>query len=200
MRSKRLLIELLELILEGEGRLSLSEVSKRLKSSSEEVFKAFSEALNNKFIYRNGDRYRLTVIGEELLTMHREEELHKIVHKHIHGNNVDRVKKWNSHWIDKHGLSRFGLDYLRASLKSMPVRIEDIIPLPAIPEGGRGVVVFLYGGRGLVRKLADMGLTPGVEITVLRRGFLGGPIQISVRGTRLALGYGVARRVFVRRV
>ncbi|MBS7611738.1 ferrous iron transport protein A [Candidatus Bathyarchaeota archaeon] len=88
---------------------------------------------------------------------------------------------------------------MRSDLKAIPARIEELIPLNTLSEGERGKVVYIYGGRGLVRRLADMGLTPGVEIVVLRRAFLNGPVEITVRGTNLALGYGVAKRIFIKR-
>jgi Fe2+ transport system protein FeoA len=45
-----------------------------------------------------------------------------------------------------------------------------------------------------------MGLTPGVEVVVLRKALLNGPIEVIVRGTNLALGYGVAKRIFIKRL
>jgi len=59
------------------------------------------------------------------------------------------------------------------------------------------VVAYAFGGFGLVRRLAEMGLTPGVEVKLLRKGPFRGPLQIEVRGVALALGYGVASKVFV---
>jgi len=70
------------------------------------------------------------------------------------------------------------------------------VPLSVLPPGSRGVVVALRAGRGLARRLMEMGLTPGVEVTVLRNS--AGPIVVSVRGVSLALGRGVASKVFVR--
>jgi len=52
-------------------------------------------------------------------------------------------------------------------------------------------------GWGLERRLADMGLTPGTRVTAARSAPLHGPLEVLVRGTRLALGRGVAERVFV---
>jgi ferrous iron transport protein A len=43
-----------------------------------------------------------------------------------------------------------------------------------------------------------MGLTPGVEVKLLRKCSFRGPLEIEVRGVALALGYGVASKVFVR--
>lgn len=42
-------------------------------------------------------------------------------------------------------------------------------------------------GQGFRRKLLAMGLTPGVEFTVVRRAPLGDPIEIRVRGVHLSL-------------
>jgi len=55
-----------------------------------------------------------------------------------------------------------------------------------------------FGGCGIVRRLAEMGLTPGVEVKLLRKGPFRGPVEIEVRGVALALGYGVAAKVFVK--
>ncbi|MCD6431286.1 ferrous iron transport protein A [Candidatus Bathyarchaeota archaeon] len=72
------------------------------------------------------------------------------------------------------------------------------VPLVRLREGEVGVVAYTVGGRGLVRRLAEMGLTPGVKVKVLRKGIFHGPFQIEVRGVALALGHGVASRVFVK--
>jgi Fe2+ transport system protein FeoA len=48
-----------------------------------------------------------------------------------------------------------------------------------------------------MRRLTDMGLTPGVTLTVVKSAPFLGPIEITVRGSRLALGRGMAKRIFV---
>lgn len=53
------------------------------------------------------------------------------------------------------------------------------------------------GGHEVRSRLATMGLLPGVILSVLQRGPLGGPVLIEVDGTRIALGRGVARKVLV---
>lgn len=52
-------------------------------------------------------------------------------------------------------------------------------------------------GCGFERRLMDMGLTPGTEVKVVKSTPFHGPLEITVRGSRLALGRGVAKRVFV---
>lgn len=76
-------------------------------------------------------------------------------------------------------------------------RKRELVPLVDLKNGEEGVVIFLRGGRGLVRRLADMGLTRDTKITVNKSAPFRGPIEIQVRGTKLALGRGVASKVFV---
>jgi len=63
---------------------------------------------------------------------------------------------------------------------------------------GRG-----WGGRrtwkgwGLKRRLEDMGLTPGTKVTVVKSAPFHGPLEVYVRGSRLAIGKGMADRIFV---
>jgi Fe2+ transport system protein FeoA len=75
---------------------------------------------------------------------------------------------------------------------------QEAISLASLFEGECGVVVNSFGGFGLVRRLAAMGLTPGTKVKLLRKCPFRGPVEIEVRGVALALGYGVASKVFVR--
>jgi len=75
---------------------------------------------------------------------------------------------------------------------------EEVAPLTNLCEGQKGIVIKALGGFGLVRRLAEMGLTPGVEVKLLRRCPFRGPLEVEVRGVALALGYGVASKVFVK--
>ena len=86
----------------------------------------------------------------------------------------------------------------RNSERRNPRNNEEAISLTSLFEGERGVITNASGGFGLVRRLAEMGLTPGVEIKLVRKCPFRGPVQIEVRGSVLALGYGVASKVFVK--
>lgn len=65
---------------------------------------------------------------------------------------------------------------------------------------GKSVVLkeILYGEK-MNRKLREMGLTPGVICSVVSR-LSGGSMVIDVRGTRLALGMGLATSIVVEEV
>ena len=55
----------------------------------------------------------------------------------------------------------------------------------AVGEGGRIVKV---GGQGaLRRRLFDMGVTPGADVTLRKKAPLGDPIEVTLRGYELTL-------------
>jgi ferrous iron transport protein A len=63
---------------------------------------------------------------------------------------------------------------------------------------GEGAHVRLFGATGGQRgahRLAELGLTPGIALTVLRDS--GGTLLIALGDTRLALGAGIAHTILV---
>jgi ferrous iron transport protein A len=72
-------------------------------------------------------------------------------------------------------------------------------PLILAAAGERVRVVAVGGGRGIDRKLSDLGLTTGCEVTVVSRDGTG-PMVVARDDMRLALGTGIAHRVLVARV
>jgi len=72
------------------------------------------------------------------------------------------------------------------------------IPLAFLPEGTEAVVIEIVGGRCFVRRLYELGFTPGVKVKVVSSGFRG-PVLVEVRGARIALGRGAAMKVIVER-
>jgi len=74
---------------------------------------------------------------------------------------------------------------------------EKSMKLIDLKEGQKGIISSIAGGRRVTQRLTDMGLTPGTEVKMVRKGRLC-PVEISVRGSNLALGYGVARKILVK--
>ncbi len=69
--------------------------------------------------------------------------------------------------------------------------------LLAIVEAGKRVyVINVDAGDGLRGRLAAMGLVPGVQIEVIRNSFRG-PVIVGVKGSRIVLGHGMARKIIV---
>ncbi|MEM1514548.1 MAG: FeoA family protein [Candidatus Bathyarchaeia archaeon] len=79
------------------------------------------------------------------------------------------------------------------------------VPLTELREGDTGVITKIVVGlghgwcwaHGIRKRLADMGLTPGTKVTVIRSAPLNGPVEIYVRGYKLAISREVAERIFV---
>ena len=62
------------------------------------------------------------------------------------------------------------------------------IALRDMSAGDRGRVYgYEEGGRAYRRKLLSMGLTPGVELEVVRVAPMGDPVEVRVRGTSVTL-------------
>jgi Fe2+ transport system protein FeoA len=72
------------------------------------------------------------------------------------------------------------------------------LPLAMVGPGHVVKLVKVAAGRVLCRRLAEMGLTPGVQMEVLQDQ--GGPLLLAVRDSRLALGRGMAHKIIVESV
>ncbi len=56
-------------------------------------------------------------------------------------------------------------------------------------------LISVQASHKLTRRLAELGLTPGVTLTVVQDA--GGPLLISTRGSRIAIGRGLAHKLLV---
>jgi ferrous iron transport protein A len=81
--------------------------------------------------------------------------------------------------------------------ETLKMEQNKIIPLSAIKSGEKVKLTGVEAGRGLNSRLAAMGLLPNVEITVVNNGHPG-PFVISVKGSKMMLGRGMADKIMVR--
>jgi len=72
------------------------------------------------------------------------------------------------------------------------------LPLAMVGTGQVVKLVRVAAGRILTRRLAELGLTPGVQLEILQDQ--GGPLLLAVRDSRLALGRGMAHKIIVETV
>jgi DtxR family Mn-dependent transcriptional regulator len=75
-------------------------------------------------------------------------------------------------------------------------RRADLVPLATLPEGSRGRVAFIRAGRGLTRRLCEMGFTRDTIVKIQRKTGRG-PMQLDLKGYNIAIGWGVAQKIFV---
>jgi Fe2+ transport system protein FeoA len=68
------------------------------------------------------------------------------------------------------------------------------IPLSSVAPGQMVAVKRIDGGRGIVQRLAEMGISAGTELRVVRGT---GPMIVDAKGHRLVIGAGMVDRVVV---
>ena len=61
------------------------------------------------------------------------------------------------------------------------------LSLATLPAGHSAVIGCIATGRPALTRLRELGLVPGTTVRVVRRAPFGEPIEISVRGSRLAM-------------
>lgn len=76
-------------------------------------------------------------------------------------------------------------------------RNQNLISILDLKEHNRGKVSFIRGDYNVIRRLLDMGITIGAIISVIKVAPLGGPVEVAVRGSKLAIGHDIASNVFV---
>jgi DtxR family Mn-dependent transcriptional regulator len=84
--------------------------------------------------------------------------------------------------------------------QKIPKRKTRIVSLSNLKEDQEGLISFIRGDSGLLRKLLDMGLKPGVKVKVRRVASPDGPVEITCGDSRLSLADKMAWNVFVKKV
>ncbi len=77
-------------------------------------------------------------------------------------------------------------------------RGEALVPVTSLTPGQKGTIAFIRGDHSIVQRLTDLGLTIGTGIQLVRKAPLLGPVEISVRKTKLAIDHTIADHIFVR--
>ena len=77
------------------------------------------------------------------------------------------------------------------------VKVAEVISLINMRPGQMGRIVGVLGGHGLIRRLEILGLRAGKQVRKISSQLMRGPIVLEVDNTRLAIGFGMARRIMV---
>lgn len=67
--------------------------------------------------------------------------------------------------------------------------------LKDLKPGQQGIVEGIAATGSMKRRIMDMGITPGVEIRVIKAAPLGDPIEVNVRGYELSLRKEEAKQI-----
>jgi Fe2+ transport system protein FeoA len=65
-------------------------------------------------------------------------------------------------------------------------------------NGEEVIVLSVNAGLMAKRRLADLGIVPGVKIIKKQSALFRGPVEIIVRGSTLAIGRGLASKILVK--
>lgn len=71
------------------------------------------------------------------------------------------------------------------------------MPLSMAPINTKLEVIGFHGGFGMRRRLADLGMNIGMEISLVSAQ-PHGPMVVAMKGSRFAIGRGIAHHVTVR--
>lgn len=71
--------------------------------------------------------------------------------------------------------------------------------LKELKPGESGTVIGLGEKGPTRRRLMDMGLTPGVEVKIIKVAPLGDPIEINIRGYELSLRKNEAEQIQIKK-
>jgi DtxR family transcriptional regulator, Mn-dependent transcriptional regulator len=82
-------------------------------------------------------------------------------------------------------------------LEKIGKRNMNVVSLSTLKKNQEGKIAFIRGDNKVLHRLLDMGLTPGTSVKISRIAPLNGPVEIAVRGCRLALGDEIISNVFV---
>ncbi len=70
--------------------------------------------------------------------------------------------------------------------------------LKDLKPGQQGIVASVAAAGPMKRRIMDMGITPGVEVRVVKAAPLGDPVEVNVRGYELSLRKEEARQIEIK--
>jgi DtxR family Mn-dependent transcriptional regulator len=85
----------------------------------------------------------------------------------------------------------------KKGLEEVGKRQQNLVSICTLKAGASAKISFIRGEHRVLQRLLDMGLTPGTPIKVERVAPLKGPVEVCVRGSKVALGQDIAANVFV---
>ncbi len=200
LTKKEKLKQIFDTFITTEEHISAEGLQKLLKGQGINLdLKEIEEALD--LFCRLGLASRKDFLGKKPLFEHRHLGYH---HDHLICTKCGKIIEFYVPSLEKlqeEIARRYGFKPLEHRLEiyglceaCQKARAKPSIPLILVSSGERVKVARFLGGSRMQGRLAAMGLTIGEEIEVINNC---GPIIISVRGTRLALGHGVASKILV---
>lgn len=130
-------------------------------------------------------------IGRRILRRHR------LIERFLGTLGISRDKAHDEACRLEHSISKEFEDALKSRMEGERFR-RDMVSVTELGTGQGGEIVSVHGGRRAKRRLEDLGLIPGTKIEVVRAAPFGGPVEIRVKGTTIAVGERLAARIYVK--
>jgi ferrous iron transport protein A len=80
----------------------------------------------------------------------------------------------------------------------MTIHQSEQLTLAEMRTGQTGTLVGVLGGHGLIQRLDALGIRPGKKVTKLSSTLFRGPVTLRVNNTKVAVGFGMARKIIVK--
>jgi DtxR family Mn-dependent transcriptional regulator len=170
----------------------VKELAKDLGVSSASVSEMLKKLSKKGLLkYERYGEIRLTRKGEEL--GRKVLRKHLLLERFLEFIGVRKNKIHDEACILEHALS----DDVEKALRRTVVDRENVKRLTDMRTGERGTILFVSGGQRACKRLTDMGLTPGTRIEISRASSRAGPVELCIRSSCLAVGRGLAKKIFV---
>ncbi len=197
---RELFARIFEAFLETEEHVSLEDLQKILKEKGLSVTREeLKEAL--ELFCRLGFAQRKEFMGQPPVYEHRHLGEH---HDHLICTQCGRIQEFclpKLEALQEEIARQYGFKSLDHRLEiyglcaqCQATRTRPALPLTLVSAGEKVRVERFLGGSQALARLAAMGLTVGEELEVINNC---GPIIVSVRGARLAIGQGLAHKILV---
>lgn len=151
---------------------------------------------------RYGYAYKKEFEGQEVQYEHRHIGWH---HDHLICAECGKIMEFHNREIEalqRQIAQEYSFTLLHHNMELYGVCAEcrqqrrPAMPLAFVLPGEEVRIDRLVGGRKVQQRLADMGLTPGTRIEVIKASGPG-PMIVAFRGSRLALGRGLSQKILV---
>jgi len=74
------------------------------------------------------------------------------------------------------------------------------IPLIKLRKGESGIIASQHGGKLFGRRMSSLGLRPHAVVKMVSSQLFHGPVIVQVGNSQVAIGHGMARRIYVERI
>ena len=124
---------------------------------------------------------------------------HRVVEKFLAFIGVKKGKIHEEACVLEHAISDDVERALKKTISSGKNKLgrENLKRLIDMKKDEKGTILFVDGGKNDCQRLNDMGLTPGTTIIIGRASTRIGPVEVCIRSSCLAIGRGLASKVFV---